>query len=201
MKWEKEYLAGLRQRGEAELTRLYEENALLLYNYILGRVRGNADAAEDILSTVFCDAIDHAGSLTPLHDVRAWLFRIAKSKIADHFRRLERESRWKQHADVDTVPNGKGHGRDPEVQFISGEESLIVKAAFASLAEAQRDVLERMYVRGESMKEIAEATKRTEKSVESLLYRGRKELVRAIALLEKSPIPEYTGTGHEKESS
>jgi RNA polymerase sigma-70 factor (ECF subfamily) len=201
MKQEKEFLTGLRERGAAELTRLYEENAILLYNYILGRVRGNADAADDILSTVFCDAIDHVASLTPLHNVRAWLFRIAKSKIADHFRRLARESKWKEHADVETVPNGKGHGRDPEVLFIAGEESFIIRAAFASLADVHRDVLERMYVHGTSMREIAEATNRTEKSVESLLYRARKELERAIESLEKSAFPAYAKPRSEKESS
>ena len=193
MQNESGFVSRLRKREEKAFTELYTENGTALYNYIRCRVRGNAEAAEDILAEVFSDAIDHVAALTPLHNVRAWLFRIAKSKVADHFRRLAKEGKWRTGTPVETVANGKGHGLDPALQYSSAAEKAVVRAAFAELPDDYREVLRRMYIEEESMKQIAAALERSEKSVESLLYRARMGLEAGLARLAREHGRHTTG--------
>ncbi|MBN1523420.1 MAG: RNA polymerase sigma factor [Spirochaetales bacterium] len=185
MRYDSGFVARLKKREEQAFKELYEYTGTRLYNYILFRSGRNSHAAEDILAEVFCDAVDYAGSLTPLHNVEAWLWRIAKSKIADHFRRLGKEGKWHSATEVETLSNNKGPGRDPEAQVMENEDKHTVQAAFAQLPDEYREVLTRMYVEEESMKEIAKILGKTEKSVESLLYRARKQLEKELARLQK----------------
>ncbi len=74
------FIKQLRQRDNNAFKTLYMETKTMLYNYILYKVNGSVSVAEDILSEVFVNAIDYAGSLTVTHNVTAWLYRIAKAK-------------------------------------------------------------------------------------------------------------------------
>jgi RNA polymerase sigma-70 factor (ECF subfamily) len=185
MLFDGEIIARLRKREEDAFTELYRQTGTMLYNYILGRVGRNEDAAEDILSEVFSDAVNYASSLTPLHNVQAWLFRIAKSKVADHFRRMQKEGKWRTGTPVEAVADRKGGGTDPAQQLVTAAERQVVNGAFALLRADYREVLRRMYVEEQSVKDIAREMKRSEKSVESLLYRARKDLEQALARLQR----------------
>ncbi|RPJ06243.1 MAG: sigma-70 family RNA polymerase sigma factor, partial [Spirochaetaceae bacterium] len=166
MKYESGFISRLREREEEAFRELYEKTGIPLYNYILYRTGRNAHAAEDILAEVFADAVDYASSLTPLHNVEAWLWRITKSKIADFFRRLVRDGKWYSGTDVETLACGRGPGKNPEEQTLETEEKQVIRAAFAELPEEYRDVLKRMYIGDESMRQIASASGKTEKAVE-----------------------------------
>ena len=180
-----DFIARLRKREEAAFTELYRKTGTMLYNYILCRVGRNQEAAEDILSDVFSDAVNYASSLTPLHNIQAWLFRIAKSKVADHFRRLQKEGKWRTGTPVEVVADGKGSGIDPAQQLVTAAEKEVVNGAFALLRADYQEVLRRMYIEEQSVKDIARELGRSEKSVESLLYRARKDLEQALARLQK----------------
>jgi DNA-directed RNA polymerase specialized sigma24 family protein len=113
MKWtkfEKSFITRLRKKEEKAFTILYEKTSLQLYNYIIKQVYYNEEIAEEVLVNVFSDAISYAFSLTPLHNVEAWLFRIAKCKLADYFRQSARDRKLRIATPVDIVPNYKGSG-------------------------------------------------------------------------------------------
>jgi RNA polymerase sigma-70 factor (ECF subfamily) len=185
MEFDSDFINRLRHRETEAFTILYQETETELYNYLLYRTGGNRTWAEEILSDIFCDAIDHAASLTPFHNVNAWLFRIARSKTADHFRRLAREGKWKSGRLVENIPNGKGHGKNPETFFLEQEHAAKVKAAFARLSSTERELLQKKYVEGLSMKELSVRYGKSERSIESLLYRARKTLLNILDKLEK----------------
>ena len=188
------FISRLRQGETEAFNILYREMEVMLYNYILFRTSGNKSWSEEILSEIFIDAIDHASSLTPLHNIKAWLFRIAKSKIADHFRKLSREKKMHSGHLVENVPNGKGYGKNPETRFLEQEYSTVIKAAFALLSEEYQDILQKKYVEEMSVKEMSTFFAKSEKSIESILYRARKSLEKNLHRIEKERL--YKGKGN-----
>src|SRR5256885_1296715 len=57
-----------------------------LRGFIRRRVPDPSDA-EDILQDVFHELVEAAHVLTPIEQVGAWLFRVARNRIVDRFRR------------------------------------------------------------------------------------------------------------------
>ncbi len=185
MQFSKDLIARLRKNEETACTELYRKAGTMLYNFILCRVGRDEEAAGDVLSEVFLDVVKYSGSLTPMHNLNAWLFRITRSKIANHFRKLNRDKKFQSSALVESIEDNKGQGLDPELQLIDKFEKDFVKEAFTALSAEYREIMERKYVLGQSMKKIAEDLKRSGKSVESILYRARKQLERSLAKLRK----------------
>jgi RNA polymerase sigma-70 factor (ECF subfamily) len=159
----------------------------MIYNYILYRVSGVATAAEDIQSEVYCDVIAHVPSLTLTHNVKAWIFRIARSKIANHFRTLQKEHKWQIKSTPEDLNLDSGPDT-PEFSLLLKEHKLLIHSAFLRLDEIQREVLRLKYLENNSVKEIAEKSGKSEKSIESVLYRARKEFTRELRLLSREPV-------------
>src|SRR5215831_4860846 len=62
-----------------------------LRNFIRRRVADPRDA-EDILQDVFYELVESYRMMKPVEQVTAWLFRVARNRITDLFRRKNRES-------------------------------------------------------------------------------------------------------------
>src|SRR5712692_685208 len=62
-----------------------------LRNFIRKRVADQGDA-EDILQDVFYELVEAYRMMKPVEQVTAWLFRVARNRITDLFRRKKRES-------------------------------------------------------------------------------------------------------------
>src|SRR5271168_2793646 len=69
-----------------------------LRNFIRRRVPDESDA-EDILQDVFYELIEAYRLTKPIEQVGAWLYRVARNRIIDRFRRKKPES-----LSVDAVP-------------------------------------------------------------------------------------------------
>src|SRR5262245_8560596 len=61
-----------------------------LYNFIRKRVADPLDA-EDILQDVFYELVEANRLLMPIEHVTSWLFRVARNRITDLFRRKRPE--------------------------------------------------------------------------------------------------------------
>src|ERR1700758_5108794 len=62
-----------------------------LGNFIRRRVADQGDA-EDILQDVFYEFVQAYRMMKPVEQVTAWLFRVARNRITDRFRRKSREA-------------------------------------------------------------------------------------------------------------
>ncbi|MGH8371904.1 MAG: RNA polymerase sigma factor [Gammaproteobacteria bacterium] len=79
--------ADRRQRVAAEIA----HERPRLRNFIRKRVANDADA-EDILQDVFAELIEAYSLMQPIEHASAWLFRVAKNRITDLFRRRKTEA-------------------------------------------------------------------------------------------------------------
>ncbi len=173
----------LRQRDREAFRAVYEATKAGLYNFILYKLNGAASAAEDVLSEVFCSAIDYAPGLAAVRNVKAWLYRIARNKIVDYIRRSRRERKIESGVPAEEVDDFRT--ASPEDELLGRERDALFQAAFQSLEEDYRRVLADKYAHGLSVEKIALSMSKTAKAVESLLFRGRRILAASVARLEK----------------
>lgn len=185
--YSRDFIQRLKQKDGQAIEELYRKTVTSVYNYILYKVNGNANLAEEVLSEVYCKAIDYLPSLTLTHNVLYWLFRIAKTKIIDYYRKLKKERKFINFklGFLEFNLREQMQNLSPETALLKNEYKLLIKAAFLKLPEEYRDVLYKKYIKEMKVEEIAEGLERTEKSIESILYRGRNLFRKELQKLNK----------------
>ncbi len=140
-----------------------------IYGYLLPRC-GSAALAEDLTSETFLAAVSASrqGSLAELNV--AWLVGVARHKLVDHWRRLEREQRSLAAAEP-TEPDVE----DPWDEWLDTEAAY---AALARLTVPQRAALTLRYLDGLPVAEVAGHLGRSLHATETLLVRSRAALRR-----------------------
>jgi RNA polymerase sigma-70 factor, ECF subfamily len=140
-----------------------------VYGYLLPRC-GSAALAEDLTSETFLAAVDASrrGGLTEVST--AWLVGVARHKLVDHWRRLEREQRSLAAAEA-SAPDVD----DPWDDWLDAEAAY---AALAHLPVPQRAALTLRYLDGLPVADVAEHLGRTLHGTETLLARARAALRR-----------------------
>jgi RNA polymerase sigma factor (sigma-70 family) len=170
--------AGLERMALEEdqrISEVVEREQSRLRNFIRRRVPDARDA-EDILQDVFYELVEANRLLVPIDHVTGWLFRVARNRITDLFRRKRTESvREPAVADEDgevlrledLLPSLEA---GPEALY--ARSLLLEELALAvdELPEEQRDVFVGHELEGRSFKEMAADTG---VSVNTLLSRKR----------------------------
>ncbi len=135
-----------------------------LRNFIRKRVVDPGEA-EDILQDVFFELVEAYRTMKPVEQVAAWLFRVARNRIIDLFRRRKREGLSNQPAaitDEAEVPQLDellpSPDAGPEAAYIRSVLSEELDAALDELPDEQREVFVAHELMGHSFKEIAAQT-------------------------------------------
>lgn len=152
-----------------------------LRNFIRKRVPAREDA-EDVLQDVFYELVEAYRLMKPVEQVTAWLFRVARNRITDLFRKRQREAQRTESAPVtedgemlkleDWLPSSDA---GPDATYARSVLLEELDAAIDELPEEQRDVFIDHEVMGRSFKEIAA---RTGESVNTLLSRKHYAVLR-----------------------
>src|SRR3982074_1404064 len=94
--------------GQDHLTWAYQTHVTAIYQYIYGRV-GNRPDAEDLTAQVFVKAINGMRSDVSVPELRSWLYRVAQTTLADHWREHYAEDAGELEDDVTPPPPARGH--------------------------------------------------------------------------------------------
>ena len=151
--------------GDVLLAR-YDEMLPQVYGYVLRRVRNRTDA-EDLTAEAFMAAVTSIGRGQVDEVTPAWLIGIARHKLADHWRRAEREQR-RLTAVASSEPD--------EMPTIRGTSSSICSTpatCSSALGAHHRSALTLRYVDDLSVPAVAELLGRTVHATEALLVRAR----------------------------
>ena len=150
---------------DRRLSEAMEREQFRLRSFIRKRVPDERDV-EDILQDVFYELLEAYRMLKPVEQVGAWLFRVARNRIVDLFRK-------KRPYAFDDNPSAGANGEDdalhledllpspeagPDAAY--AREVLIeeLDAALDELPEEQRDVFIAHEMEGRSFKELSAAT-------------------------------------------
>jgi RNA polymerase sigma-70 factor, ECF subfamily len=143
------------------LTWAYQTHVTAIYQYIYNRV-GNRPDAEDLTAQVFMKAINGMRSDVSVPELRSWLYRVAQTTLADHWREYYAEDAGELDEDVTRPPAAR---ENPEaVQRVD--------ALLATLPESYRRVLELRFLRGYSVRETAQELELSETNVKVLQFRA-----------------------------
>lgn len=147
----------------AAFGRLYNRYVQPIYRYIYSRV-GNAHEAEDITSQTFVAAYESLARYRERGQFSAWLFRIARSKMNDHFRRSRREVRLEAVGEILEREDALG-------TLIRAEELSRIRSIIDHLSDQEQDLIRLRYVADLSFAEIAELLRKREDAVKKSVYR------------------------------
>lgn len=151
----------------------YRRTGPRVYSYVLTRCSGDVPLAEELTQRTFIAAIDQRSRFDGRSDVVTWLCGIARHKLADHFRSLEREERLRMRIKIRQIELDAG-SRDAQL-----EDRAIIGEALSSLHASQRAVLVFVVLDGLTVSEAARLIGRSRGATESLLFRARESFRRA----------------------
>jgi RNA polymerase sigma factor (sigma-70 family) len=134
-----------------------------LRNFIRRRVPNPADV-EDLLQEVFCELVEANRLLMPIDHVTGWLFRVARNRVIDLFRKKKPEN----FADAaiadgddeqlmidDLLPSPEA---GPEAIYLRHMLLEETKVALSELSAEQREVFIAHAIEGRSFKDLARET-------------------------------------------
>jgi len=150
-------LARMKHEQDERITEVVEREQSRLMKFIRRRVPDPGDA-EDILQDVFSELVEANRLLMPIEHVAAWLFRVARNRITDLFRKRKPVRLHNAGADddprfEDLLPSPDA---GPEAQYARSVLLEELAAALDELPEDQRDVFVAHELEGRSFKEMAE---------------------------------------------
>jgi RNA polymerase sigma factor (sigma-70 family) len=121
----------------------------------------DASDAEDILQEVFFELVEAVRLLKPIEQVGAWLFRVARNRIIDRFRkRAPAPSRDVSVDDQGSALHELLPSREagPEARYARGVLLDELEAALDELPKEQREAFIAHELEGRSFKELAAET-------------------------------------------
>jgi len=143
-----------------------------VYAYLYQRCGRDRELAEELTQQTFVDAIRTHTRTIPDDELR-WMIGIARHRLADHFRALDRRERGYRRL-LSISPR-------PAVTWLGDREQDDALAdALRRLPAAQRAAIVLRYLDDLSVREVARLLERSEGAVESLLSRGRDALRGAL---------------------
>ena len=150
--------------ADERITEALHRNYAGLRKFIRKRV-ADAGEAEDILQDVFYELVEAYRMMKPIEQVTGWLFRVARNRITDLFRRKQREE--ERNAPAPVREDGVAVGLEellpspdagPEAVYLRGLLLDEIYTALDDLPEAQREVFVAHELMGYSFNDIAAQT-------------------------------------------
>jgi RNA polymerase sigma factor (sigma-70 family) len=151
---------------------LYRRYVAAVYRYARVRV-GSSEAAEDITSCVFLDALAGLPKYRESGQFPGWLFTIARRNVQDYYRQLAREERRSG------TPSEATPGREPDPVAVAELEA--VRQALGRLSPDRREALELRFFAGLDGRAMAHVMNRKESAVKMLIHRGLGQLRQLLA--------------------
>jgi RNA polymerase sigma-70 factor (ECF subfamily) len=144
-----------------------------IYGYFFHRCGGSAGVAEDLTQETFLAAVVELQKGKRVRTPTAWIYGIARHKLLDHYRRMQRAER---QVTLESAPEEVG---DDLVVPDEADARDNVMAALDAVVASQRAALVLYYIDGYSVPEAARLLGKSAEAVESLLARGRQGFKRA----------------------
>jgi RNA polymerase sigma factor (sigma-70 family) len=160
---------------DRQISEVITEQRSRLRNFIRKRVSNEADA-EDLLQEVFYELVEANRLLMPIEHVTGWLFRVARNRITDLFRKKKAETFSETAVEdeagevlqiEDLLPSPDAGPEALYVRHVLIEE---LEFALAELPDEQREVFVAHELEGRSYKELSAESG---VSVNTLLSRKR----------------------------
>ncbi len=183
-------ILALQQGDDGALDELMRRHRDGVYRAAMRSLNNASDAADVVVET-FSKAYFAAGRFKPGASVKAWLYRIALNLCRDRVRWLARRSHWfslDQPVSRQEDQSGSATWHDRVAAPVPGPAALAerseayerLREEVAKLPGRLRDALVLFALEGYSQEECAQILGCSAKSVETRVYRAKKQLAEAL---------------------
>lgn len=163
------------------IARKYYED---IYSYCLSYLCCDSDGASDVSQEVFllfqekCDTLENS-------NIKAWLYKTAKNKIHEHFRKIEQSKKFVELDETMlTVSEDELFSALDDFFTVDDEEIEKYKTAVLKiLSENERLLYNKVFIEKKKYKEIAEEMNISEKAVNLRTLRLRNKIKKTVNLM------------------
>jgi len=159
----------------AELVRRHQDR---VYGMAL-RTTGKPEDAEDLAQDVFLSVFRGLAGFKGDAQFTTWLYRIAWNRCADWLRRRQMPGR--RTVPLEEADDVADERCDPAAETVGRDDHRRLRRAIDGLDERYRSVIELAGVQGMSYAEVGAALGLPVKTVETRLYRARRQLRERLA--------------------
>lgn len=173
----------LRMGSPDALAWFYQQHVRALWRFVHRRTGQHRETSDDLVSQIFLSMIESLPQFDQAKgSLEAWLYTIARRRIADHLRQHYRKRNHLQLTTHNTtdIPDDSN---TPEqlAKLLAEENRLLVNTTLQQLPAVHRDALIWAHCDGLSTKRIAARLGRSVKAAENILYRARKRFTSVFA--------------------
>src|SRR5215475_1069326 len=164
------FLLMIAQGDRHAMQMLFARHKVRVYRYAL-RVTNDDATAQDIVNEVFLVVWRRAGRFEGRSEVSTWLLAIARNLVSTTLKR-----RPVQHLDQSIADSVADPADDPEVVVSKLQESSILAACLNKLSPSHREIIDLVYYREKSVKEVAEVIGIPRSTVKTRMFYARNEI-------------------------
>ncbi|MDN5204762.1 RNA polymerase sigma factor [Fulvivirgaceae bacterium BMA10] len=183
-------LKSLREQDPNAFKNLVETFQDKVFNTCFGFLH-NSEDAEDMAQETFVEIYQSIDKFRGEAQLSTWIYRIAVTKSLEYLRRKKRKKRFGflqpifSNEEVEQV-NKLSDFQHPGISLENKERSQILFAAIDTLAENQKIAFTLHKVEGLSHEKISEIMDLSISSIESLMFRAKKNLQKRLENYYKS---------------
>lgn len=180
MEEERQLIESLRSGSEKAFSTLVDDFQEKVLNTCLGFIPNQQDA-EDLTQEVFVEVFRSVGKFRGEAKLSTWVYRIAVTKSLEKIRSRKRQKRVSFFQSLIGLEDKKAKAVEdnfnhPGIQLENKERAKILFNKINQLPDNQRIAFTLHKVEGMSHKEICEIMELSISSIESLLFRAKKNL-------------------------
>ncbi|WP_298345346.1 RNA polymerase sigma factor [uncultured Algibacter sp.] len=182
---ENEFITGLRNHNANAYGRLLDDFQQKVFATCISFVPNKEDA-EDIAQEVFVEVFNSIGKFKGNSTLSTWIYRITTNKCLEFIRKRNTKKRFGFMQSIlgNAIPVDKTsyftEMNHPGAILENKERSETLFYAINQLPEAQKVVFTLHKVDGKSYQEISDITEKSLSSVESLMFRAKKNLQKLL---------------------
>lgn len=149
---------------------LYARHKRALYQFMLNSC-GNEALAHELYQDVWLRVVNSRDSYTSDSPFNAWLYRIARNRLIDHYRQNAKTDSDLMYMDEEHSPIATiaSQPLPPDEIASLTQRADVLTAALQKLPPAQREVMLLRHIAGMSIKEVAEFVEEGAETVKSRL--------------------------------
>ena len=157
-----------------DLERIYEENFIMVYRYVLSLSR-NPQIAEEVTQETFFKALKSVNQFRGDCSLSVWLCQIAKNTYLKHLEKSKRLDVLKQK-----LQNDQGHTDGPEKAFVKRETTKRIHQVLHQMDEPYKEVFSLRTFGELSYSDIGELFGKSENWARVTYYRAKMKMKEAL---------------------
>ncbi|MBN2533971.1 MAG: sigma-70 family RNA polymerase sigma factor [Spirochaetales bacterium] len=161
--------------------RYYSAYKEVVYNYLLIKTSGDEDRAGELFCEVNCAVYRSIKNLKKNDNLLGWVIKIAHRKYCNYIRKAVKEQKLIKNLINDLMVKIKERESIPHNET----KITIFTTACENMKEKYKNIIDLKYVKGKSIKELAQILEISESAVGGLLFRAKENLKKEVQKLIK----------------